>query len=304
MRITLEQWQALIAVVDSGGYAQGAEALRKSQSTLSYSIQKIEDQLGVTLFRLEGRRAVLTDTGEVLVRHARDLLNRAVLTEELAVQYGQGAEPLLRLSVEAIFPESVIFEALKQFSKEQPETRIEFRQSVLSGTEEALLKRQVDLVIGGRVPPGYISESLHRVSFIAVAATSHTLITDYEELSLEDLRRHRQLVVRDSGQRNLDAGWLGAYQRWSFHTVELSIQAAIEGFGFAWLPELKVRPYLEQGILAPLNLKEGATRSAELYLILTDGEYATPGVKRLARCIRDCLALRVKQELNNSELQN
>ena len=179
MNITLEQWQALIAVVDQGGYAQGAESLRKSQSTLSYAIQKIEDQLGVTLFRMEGRKAKLTDTGEVLVRHARDLLNRAALTEELAIQYGEGAEPLIRLQVEAIFPESVIFEALKEFSQAQPQTRIELRQSVLSGTEEAILQRRADLVIGGRVPPGYTGEPLTTIEFIAVAGIQDMLLKNH-----------------------------------------------------------------------------------------------------------------------------
>ena len=41
-KITLDQWQALIAVVDEGGYAAAAEALDKSQSAISYAVQKIE----------------------------------------------------------------------------------------------------------------------------------------------------------------------------------------------------------------------------------------------------------------------
>jgi len=296
MNITLEQWQALIAVVDHGGYAQGAEALRKSQSTLSYAIQKIEDQLGVSLFKLDGRKAKLTDTGEVLVRHARDLLNRAELTEELAKHYGQGTEPLIRLSVEAIFPEAVIFCALSEFAQLQPQTRIELRQSVLSGTEEALLQRKVDLVIGGRVPPGYTGEALFTVDFVAVASAEHPLNQQSDPIDLESLRQHRQLVIKDSGQRNLDAGWLGAYQRWSFDSPELSIQAAVAGLGFAWLPELKVRQQIEQGLLKPLNLTEGARRSAELHLILTDGEYATTGVQRLADCIRRALSAECRRQ--------
>lgn len=287
MNISLEQWQALIAVVDHGGYAQGAEALRKSQSTLSYAIQKIEDQLGVTLFRLDGRKAKLTDTGEVLVRHARDLLTRAALTEELAIQYGEGAEPLIRLQVEAIFPETVVFEALRRFALLQPQTRIELRQSVLSGTEEAILQRRADLVIGGRVPPGYAGEPLTTIDFVAVASTQHPLLQFDRQLELEELRHHRQLVVKDSGQRNLDEGWLGAYQRWSFDSIELSIQAAIEGLGFAWLPELKVKPHLESGALALLPLREGARRSARLYTILTKGEYTTAGVIQLAKLIAE-----------------
>ena len=48
-RISLEQWRALQAVVERGGYAQAAEALHKSQSTLTYAVQKIESLLGAEL---------------------------------------------------------------------------------------------------------------------------------------------------------------------------------------------------------------------------------------------------------------
>ena len=39
--ISLDQWRALIAVVDAGGYAQAAEVLHKSQSAVTYAVQKI-----------------------------------------------------------------------------------------------------------------------------------------------------------------------------------------------------------------------------------------------------------------------
>jgi len=38
----LEQWRSLLAVVDAGGYAQAAGALHKSQSSVTYAVQKIE----------------------------------------------------------------------------------------------------------------------------------------------------------------------------------------------------------------------------------------------------------------------
>src|SRR6185503_13610146 len=73
-RITLEQWRALQAVVESGGYAQAAEALHKSQSTLTYAVQKIERLLGLKIFEIQGRKAVLTKPGEVLYRRAKTLI--------------------------------------------------------------------------------------------------------------------------------------------------------------------------------------------------------------------------------------
>src|SRR3954465_5098962 len=72
--ISLEQWRALIAVVDGGGYAQAAAAIHKSQSAVTYAVQKLESILGVKAFEVKGRKAVLTATGQLLYRRAQALL--------------------------------------------------------------------------------------------------------------------------------------------------------------------------------------------------------------------------------------
>jgi DNA-binding transcriptional LysR family regulator len=49
-----------MAVVDTGGYAQAAEALHKSQSSVTYAVQKLESVLGIKAFEIQGRTAILT----------------------------------------------------------------------------------------------------------------------------------------------------------------------------------------------------------------------------------------------------
>src|SRR6202453_5158393 len=83
-RISLEQWRALLAVVDSGGYAQAAVSLHKSQSAVTYAVQKMETLLGVKIFEVIGRKAHLTPTGEVLYRRAKALLDEAGALENAA----------------------------------------------------------------------------------------------------------------------------------------------------------------------------------------------------------------------------
>ena len=89
-RITLDQWRALIAVVDEGGYAQAAAALHKSQSSITYAVQQIEALLGVEAFVTRGRRAVLTPTGELLVRRARYVVDEAAALEAAAQRLSAG----------------------------------------------------------------------------------------------------------------------------------------------------------------------------------------------------------------------
>jgi len=285
-RITLEQWRTLIAVVEAGGYAQAAERLHKSQSAVTYAVQKLESVLGVKAFEIQGRKAVLTPTGQVLVRRARALSEEAAALEVAAGQLAAGWEPELRLAVDTVFPTWLLLQVLAAFAEERPTTRIELIETVLGGTEEALLERRADLVIGPVVPPGFLGDPLMRLRFVAVAAPSHPLHALGRPLAYQDLRRHRQLVIRDSGlQRRRDAGWLGAEQRWTVSHKATSIRAVCMGLGFAWYVEDMIRDELASGALKPLPLREGAERYVELYLIFPDRDYAGPGAQRLAELL-------------------
>ena len=144
-RITLEQWRALQAVVEAGGYAQAAEVLHKSQSTLTYAVQKIERLLDVKVFELRGRKAVLTEPGQVLYRRARTLLEEAQLLERGAAAMAADWQPELRIAVEILFPTWLLLECLEAFARERPDTRIELYETVLTGTREMLDEGRVDL---------------------------------------------------------------------------------------------------------------------------------------------------------------
>ncbi|WP_323016238.1 LysR family transcriptional regulator [Castellaniella sp.] len=280
--IPIMHWQALIAVVDHGGYAQAAEALGKSQSSISYAIQRLEDQLGLRVFRQEGRRAVPTPAGQILLQRARLLVEHAQSLESSARQMALGREALLRIAADALFPDWLLLQALAKFSPDCAATRIEVLETVLSGTDDALLRREADLVITPRIPQGFSGEPLLQIRFVAVAAPSHALHALGRPLAWADLRQHRQLVTRDSGSRRQNAGWLDAEQRWTFSHLSSSIQAACAGLGFAWYPELRIRGELADGRLLPLPLIEGRHRYAMLYRIFARPDFPGPACQELA----------------------
>jgi len=153
-RITLEQWRALQAVVEAGGYARAAEQLHKSQSTVTYAVQKIQELLDVTLFEIHGRKAVLTDAGQVLYRRAKTLIEEAQALERGAAEMADDWQPEIRLAVEIIFPTWLLLECLQEFAKARPETRIEVYETVVTGTREMLSDGRADIAIGPDALPG------------------------------------------------------------------------------------------------------------------------------------------------------
>jgi DNA-binding transcriptional LysR family regulator len=290
---TLDQWRMLAAVVDSGGFAAAAEALCKSQSAISYGVQRLQDAVGIPLLMVRGRRAVLTPEGEILLRRARHLLEESAALHRLAKNLGQGHEPLIRLAVDILFPVEWLFDALAGFSSAYPDTRIEILETVLSGGSEALLQREADLVISSRVPPGFFAEELHTVAFMTVAHPSHPLHHLGRAVTERDLTQHRQIVIRDSGIRQkVDAGWLGAEQRWTVSHISTSIAALIRGLGFANLPRERIRNELESGVLKPveLDMEGNWQRSVSLYMAFADRDEAGTAVKALAQNLREIIS--------------
>jgi DNA-binding transcriptional LysR family regulator len=285
MNVTLEQWKALISVVDSGGYEKAAEALGKSQSSVTYAVQKLQSQLGVKAFEVKGRKAVLTPTGEFLYRRARALVEEVAATERAARKLSAGWEAEIGVAVEVLFPTWLLLQCLERFGAESPQTRIELIESVLSGTSEALLHGNAELAITGMVPQGFMGEPLMPIRFLLVAHPSHALHKLGRPVTVQDLRAQRQLVVRESGSTRARKTRLEAAQRWTVTHMTTAIEAAGKGYGYGWFPEHRIRDEIAAGILKPVPLREGGEGIAQLYLVFADRDAAGPGTLRLAAII-------------------
>lgn len=287
--ISLQQWQAFVAVVEYGGYAKASEVLGKSQSSVSYSVGRIETELGLRLFKIEGRKAVLTTAGEQMLLRAKQLLKQATSLEKTAKQLANLEKPEIAIAMDAIFPAERMFEVLAKVAKAEPLLRVQLLETVLGGTDEALISREVDLAISTHVPTGFMGQHLMRVEFIAVAAPDHPLHHNKAEITLNDLRDFRQLVVRDGGLKfKREAGaWLEAQQRWTVSHIATAITAVRMGQGFGWYPKALIANELESGALQPLPLVNGGKRFADVYLIIAEGEMASPQVLQLATMLHN-----------------
>jgi DNA-binding transcriptional LysR family regulator len=274
------------AVVEHGGFAQAAEAIHKSQSSINHAVHKLQDQLDLPLLEVVGRKAQLTDAGSLMLRRASQLLDQAEQLETIAGSLAIGNEAELRIAVDEIYPQDCLANALERLSTEFPHTRVELRETILSGGPELLIQGAVDLLVANEVPPGFLGEPLCEVEFVAVSHPDHALQGLGRALNLQDLAGERQIVVRDSatGQR-VDSGWLGAEQRWTVSHVATSISMISRGMGFAWLPVTRIATALREGVLRELPMERGSRRRASLYLTYADPDKAGPATCRLGELL-------------------
>ncbi|MBI1423344.1 MAG: LysR family transcriptional regulator [Gammaproteobacteria bacterium] len=286
-KISLDQWRALVSVVEAGGYAQAAEQIHKSQSTLSHAIQQLERLIGTKVFTIQGRKAVLTPTGELLYRRGKALVDEALQLERTARKLAQGWEPEIHIAVEILFPRWLLFRCLQIFGEEHPDIRLEIYETVLGGTDEALLEGKVDLAIGTFLPAGFLGDTLMQVRMICAAHPGHPLHQLGRPLTTKDLHAYRQFVIRDSGtQRTRQASALNE-RRWTVSHMGSAIRGVEDGLGYAWFPEELIREEIDAGKLKPLPLQEGAELMGTLYLMHADREAAGPGVRRIAELLQE-----------------
>jgi DNA-binding transcriptional LysR family regulator len=293
-KVTLEQWRMLKAVVDAGGFAKAAEIVHKSPSSVNHAVQKLQQQLGVALLEVRGRKAELTAAGEALLRRAEHLLDEARSVEDLASMLGSGIQTELSIAIDQIIPPAVVMDSLHEFSSHFPITRVQLHETVLGGGPALLASGQVDLLIGPDIPSGFLAEPLGQVRMICVAHPGHALaVRPRPRLSMRDLRHSRQVVVRDSGElHESDGGWLDADQRWTVSHMETALRIVQAGFAFAWLPECLVRESLNHGALVALELEAGSTHVVPFSLAFADLDRAGMATLTLAEMLTAAFAER------------
>lgn len=289
-KVSLDQWKTLQAVFDYGGYAQAAEKLFRSQSSVSYAVTKLQEQLGLRILHIEGRKAVLTKAGEILLQRSRQLVADATEIEALAHHLEQGWEAEIRLAVEAAFPTKHLMNALQQFEPLGKNTRIHLQEVVLSGAEDALLNNEADLVITPYVPQGFLGEELIQVKFLAVAHPNHPLHQLKRELTIHDLNRETHVIVSDSGTKGVDSGWISDARRWTVTNPESALKIVSNGLGFGWLPEIEIQQQLKDNELKSLPLKEGKSGTAKLYLVYANLDQVGPATQQLASILKSICA--------------
>ncbi|WP_371193336.1 LysR family transcriptional regulator [Glaciecola sp. SC05] len=290
-KTTLEQWRILQAVVDFGGYAQAAGALNKSQSSLNHAVSKLQDMLGVQLLEVIGRKAVLTEAGVVMLRRSRDLTQNVQSLELLAHNIHQDWEPEIVLAVDLAYPRDALFPVLEAFLPESRGSRLKIKDTVLTGTDDAILKHQADLAINMNIPRGYLGEALCHVEFVLVCHPQHALAQVNGHIDPSELAQQLQLVIADTSDKPEEKqGWLKSENRWTVSQFDTAIDLLHQNIGFCWLPLHKVKDQIEQGLLTRLLVKGSEFKQMTAFLICP-----TPDDKGPGTCLLEKLILQHRQ---------
>ncbi|ART79072.1 LysR family transcriptional regulator [Oceanisphaera avium] len=280
---TIEQWRIFQAVVDEGGYAQAADKLNKSQSSLNHAVAKLQQSLGVALLEVQGRKAYLTDEGRVFLHRSRKITHNFKELESLADVLASGWEAVLRVVVEASLPRQPLYNALSEFASASRGCRVHLLEAQPAGCQAVIKQEAADFIITSLVTPDTHSLALRTTVYVPVCAPAHPL-AQLNEVSALDLENQLELILSEN--KEAEKGWKRADQRWYINHLHDTLSLLRRGVGFSWLPEEAVMTLLEANILVRLPLSTQARRQRFSYLVTPHSRPVGPAANLLLSLIR------------------
>lgn len=277
LRLSLESLQIVDAIDRCGSFSSAGKELHKVPSTISYTVAKLEDDLGVQVFQRNGPKVTLTAAGQELLKEGRYLLKAALDLEHRVRRVASGWETELAVGLDSVFSALALADDISAFYKVAQQTRLRLVQETLSGTWEALLERRVDLLVGaaGDGPPGggYIAQPLGMVDFVFALAPTHPLAEIKHPLSRSDLQHHRAVVVADSARQLAPrtVGLLLGQDALTVPNMQVKFDYQVLGLGFGFLPGPCARAAIAKGLLVEKAVEEPKP-SETFYLAWRVGE--------------------------------
>lgn len=259
--ITLDALRVLDAIDRKQSFAAAAEALFRVPSALSYTVSKLEEDLGVALFDRSRRKAVLTPAGRLVLEQGRQVLDAVEALTRMVQSVADGWEAELRIGVDSVLDFAPVYALIAEFQLAHPQTEIRLVEEVLGGTWDALNAGRCDLVIGaaGETPVGGLAtHRLGEVEFVFAVAAGHPLCDAPLPLAAAAIRAWPTVVVADSS-RYLpvrSSGLLDGRSRIVVPSFDRKVEAQRQGVGVGYLPLHRIGGDVAKGALRILPLAE------------------------------------------------
>ncbi|MBS9435133.1 LysR family transcriptional regulator [Photorhabdus hainanensis] len=256
--LTLESLRVMDAIDRRGSFAAAADELGRVPSALSYTMQKLEEELDVVLFDRSGHRTKFTNVGRMLLERGRQLLEAADKLTADAEALARGWETHMTIVCEALVPASSLFPLVGKLAQKS-NTQLSLLTEVLAGAWERLETGRADIVIAPdmhfRASAEINSRQLYSITNVYVASPDHPIHQEPEPLSDVTRVKYRGIAVADTARERpvLTVQLLDKQQRLTVSTLEDKRRALLAGLGVATMPYPMVEQDIAEGRLRVIS---------------------------------------------------
>jgi len=275
---SIDQLLALLAVVEAGSFTAAAKRLGRATSAISYAIDTLEGQLGLSLFdRGTTRKPKLTQQGEAIVSEARAVAQSVDALRARVKGLLDELEPELSLVVDSLFPSDRLVALLRDFHSEFPTVPVRLLVETLGGVERVLRSGAAAIGVGSPLhmdTKGLRCFDIAGVRMIPVAVPDHPLASESEAAAPRP-RDFVQLVLSDQSARERQEFGVVSLNTWRVGDITARYKLLLAGIGWGGMPEPMVRADIEARTLIRLNLRDW--RGGEYVMQLVHKADTPPG---------------------------
>lgn len=255
-------------VEKQGSLTAAAGVLHVTQSALSHSMKKLEQQLGTDIWLREGRSLRLTQAGQYLLAVANRVLPQLNLAEERLRQFAQGERGSLRIGMECHPCYQWLLKIVSPYLAAWPDVDVDVKQKFQFGGIGALFGYEIDLLVtpDPLSKPGLVFEPVFDYEQVLVVAGAHPLAKEEyvtpKQLANEVLVAYPVPVDRlDIYNMFLTPAGISPKRHKAIETTDIMLQMVASGRGVAALPRWLVLEYADKMNVVPVRLgKKGIAK--------------------------------------------
>ena len=287
-----QRLRLLVEVKRHGSISGGADACRRGQPSATKHLKTLEAAVGTKLLEREGRATRLTEAGEIVVAHARRVLDTldAMGAELRALD---GAEVGTLALAASTTPGSYVLPSILQcFADRHPGVHVDVVIGSSTWVAERVAHRDVSLGLAGEVelPDGVVAEPFLDDELVGIAAPG-TIGASVSADALAEktlLVRERGSSTRTVAERFLTRAGYHAGKRWELDSNEAIKRSVAAGLGIGFVSKLVVADELQRGELVQFNVKGAEAMRRSVYLLRPDRREPTPSERAFIATLCSC----------------
>lgn len=253
--------EIILAVAEQGSLTAAAKKLHLTQSALSHTVRKLEDQLGIAIWYREGRSLRPTQAGEYLLSVANRLLPQLAHAEERLRQFAEGERGSLRIGMECHPCYRWLLKVVAPYLAQWPDVEVDVKQKFQFSGIGALIGHEIDVLVtpDPLYKPGLRFEPVFDYEQVLVVSRQHALATAKyvvpAQLSNEVLITYPVEIDRlDIYSQFLQPAGITPKRRKIIETTDIMLQMVASGRGVAALPRWLVEEYANEIEIVPVRL--------------------------------------------------
>jgi DNA-binding transcriptional LysR family regulator len=253
----LNEMAVFVRVVETGSFSEAARQMAATPSAASRAVARLEKALGQRLLQRSTRKLRLSEGGQAVYAHCREMLNAAQAALEAAGQRSEEPRGQLRISVPKAIGHVLVHPHMPDFLARYPQVDVLLR---LEDRYMDLFDEQIDLAIRitDQPPPGLMGRRLLRIDHL-LCATPEYLAQHGMPAQPQDLKTHNCIYL---GEEPGDSRWkfrrgeqnttVQVRGRYAANHTGVRLDAVLRHLGIGSLPRFTAQEALAEGRVVPV----------------------------------------------------